>query len=114
MSGHDDLRLAWLRNWILNEEQHCLSSNAPWKQYQFFRHGRCLLAWASEEVLGNAIQAFAVKREAVSSHQGLFPMSDEVNDGSREKHPGFDRRFPSPIKMDYVDCTRSTLDIQPP
>ena len=60
----------------------------------------------SEEILGNAIQAFAVKRESVViATKVCSPMSDDANDqGLSRKHildsiDGSLRR----LKMDYVD-----------
>ena len=95
------------RNWILNEEQALpFVKRALEAGINFFDTADVYSHGASEEVLGNAIQAFAVKREAVViATKVCSPMSDEVNDrGLSRKHildsiDGSLRR----LKMDYVD-----------
>ena len=95
------------RNWILNEEQALpFVKRALEAGINFFDTADVYSHGASEEVLGNALQAFAVKRESVViATKVCSPMSDEVNDrGLSRKHildsiDGSLRR----LKMDFVD-----------
>ena len=108
------------RNWILDEEQALpIIKRALESGINFFDTADVYSFGKSEEVLGNAIKAFAVKRESVViATKVCSPMSEEVNDrGLSRKHimdsiDGSLRR----LKMDYVDLyTRSTAGItQPP
>ena len=95
------------RNWILNEEQALpFVKRALEAGINFFDTADVYSLGASEEVLGNALKAFAVKRESVViATKVCSPMSDEVNDrGLSRKHimasiDGSLRR----LKMDFVD-----------
>jgi aryl-alcohol dehydrogenase (NADP+) len=95
------------RNWILNEEQALpFVKRALEAGINFFDTADVYSHGVSEEILGNAIQAFAVKRESVViATKVCSPMSDEANDrGLSRKHildsiDGSLRR----LKMDYVD-----------
>jgi len=95
------------RNWILNEEQALpFVKRALEAGINFFDTADVYSHGTSEEVLGNALQAFAVKRESVViATKVCSPMSDEVNDrGLSRKHimdsiDGSLRR----LKMDFVD-----------
>ncbi len=95
------------RKWVLNEEQalpfvkHALDAGI-----NFFDTADVYSVGASEEVLGNAIHAFGVKRESVViATKVCNPMSDEVNDrGLSRKHimDSMDHSLRR-LKMDYVD-----------
>jgi aryl-alcohol dehydrogenase (NADP+) len=95
------------RNWVLNEEQALpFVKRALEAGINFFDTADVYSHGASEEVLGNAIKAFAVKRESVViATKVCSPMSDEVNDrGLSRKHimdsiDGSLRR----LKTDFVD-----------
>jgi aryl-alcohol dehydrogenase (NADP+) len=95
------------RNWVLNEEQALpFVKRALEAGINFFDTADVYSHGASEEVLGNAINAFAVKRESVViATKVCSPMSDEVNDrGLSRKHimdsiDGSLRR----LKTDFVD-----------
>jgi len=95
------------RNWILDEEQALpIIKRALESGINFFDTADVYSFGKSEEVLGNAIKAFAVKRESVViATKVCSPMSEEVNDrGLSRKHimdsiDGSLRR----LKMDYVD-----------
>ena len=95
------------RNWILNEEQALpFVKRALEAGINFFDTADVYSHGTSEEVLGNALQAFAVKRESVViATKVCSPMSDEVNDrGLSRKHimDSIDGSLHR-LKMDFVD-----------
>ena len=95
------------RDWVLNEEQALpFVKRAIDAGINFFDTADVYSLGASEEVLGNALKAFDIKRDTVVIATKVFsPMSDGVNDrGLSRKHimdsiDGSLRR----LRMDHVD-----------
>ena len=95
------------RDWVLDEEQALpFVKRALDAGINFFDTADMYSVGASEEVLGNALKAFGVKRENVVVATKVFnPMSDDVNDcGLSRKHimDSIDKSLRR-LKMDYVD-----------
>jgi aryl-alcohol dehydrogenase (NADP+) len=95
------------REWVLDEEQALpFVKRALDAGINFFDTADMYSVGASEEVLGNALKAFGVKRESVVIATKVFQaMSDEINDrGLSRKHimDSIDKSL-SRLKMDYVD-----------
>lgn len=95
------------REWVLDEKQALpFVERALEAGINFFDTADVYSAGASEEVLGNALKAFKVKRENVVVATKLFnPLSDDVNDrGLSRKHimDSIDHSLHR-LKMDYVD-----------
>jgi aryl-alcohol dehydrogenase (NADP+) len=93
--------------WALSEEQALpFIKRALDAGINFFDTADMYSLGASEEVLGNALKAFGVKRENVIVATKVFnPMSDDVNDrGLSRKHimDSIDRSLRR-LKLDYVD-----------
>jgi len=95
------------REWVLDEEQALpFVKRALDVGINFFDTADMYSVGASEEVLGNALKIFGVKRESVVIATKVFQaMSDEVNDrGLSRKHimDSIDKSLRR-LKMDYVD-----------
>jgi len=95
------------REWVLEEEQaKPFVKRALEAGINFFDTADIYSLGASEEVLGNLLKAFGVKRETVVVATKVFnPMSNDVNDhGLSRKHimDSIDRSLKR-LKMDYVD-----------
>jgi aryl-alcohol dehydrogenase-like predicted oxidoreductase len=95
------------RKWILDEKQALpFVKRALEAGINFFDTADIYSLGVSEEVLGNALEAFRVKRESVViATKVCSPISDEVNDrGLSRKHimDSIDRSLRH-LKMDYVD-----------
>jgi 1-deoxyxylulose-5-phosphate synthase len=95
------------REWVLDEEQALpFVKRALEAGINFFDTADMYSLGASEEVLGNALKIFGVKRESVVIATKVFQaMSDEVNDrGLSRKHimDSIDRSLRR-LKVDYVD-----------
>ncbi len=95
------------REWVLEEEQaKPFVKRALEAGINFFDSADVYSLGASEEVLGNLLKAFGVKRETVVIATKVFnPMSDDVNDhGLSRKHimDAIDKSLKR-LKMDFVD-----------
>jgi len=95
------------REWVLEEEQaKPFVKRALDAGINFFDTADVYSLGASEEVLGNLLKVFGVKRETVVIATKVFnPMSNDVNDhGLSRKHimDSIDRSLKR-LKMDYVD-----------
>jgi len=95
------------REWVLEEEQaKPFVKRALEAGINFFDTADVYSLGASEEVLGNLLKAFGVKRETVVIATKVFnPVSDDVNDhGLSRKHimDAIDKSLKR-LKMDYVD-----------
>ena len=95
------------REWVLEEEQaKPFVKRALEAGINFFDTADVYSLGASEEVLGNLLKVFGVKRETVVIATKVFnPMSNDVNDhGLSRKHimDSIDRSLKR-LKMDYVD-----------
>jgi 1-deoxyxylulose-5-phosphate synthase len=95
------------REWILEEnEARPFVRRALDAGINFFDTADVYSLGASEEVLGNLLQSFGVKRENLVIATKVFnPMSDDVNDrGLSRKHilDSIDRSLQR-LHMDYVD-----------
>ena len=95
------------REWVLDEKQALpFVQRALDAGINFFDTADAYSLGASEEVLGNALKAFGVKRENVIVATKVFnQMSDDVNDrGLSRKHimDAIDNSLRR-LKMDYVD-----------
>jgi aryl-alcohol dehydrogenase (NADP+) len=95
------------REWVLDEEQTLpFVKRALEAGINFFDTADMYSLGASEEVLGNALKIFGVKRESVVIATKVFQaMSDEVNDrGLSRKHimDSIDRSLRR-LTVDYVD-----------
>lgn len=95
------------REWILEEnEARPFVQRALEAGINFFDTADTYSAGASEEVLGNLLQALGVRRDTVVVATKVFnPMSNDINDrGLSRKHilTAIDRSL-SRLKMDYVD-----------
>ncbi len=93
--------------WVLDEKQALpFVKRALDAGINFFDTADMYSVGASEEVLGNSLKAFGVKRENVIVATKVFnPMSDDVNDrGLSRKHimDSIDKSLHR-LKMDYVD-----------
>ncbi len=95
------------RDWVLDEsEAKPFVKRALDAGISFFDTADVYSLGASEEVLGNLLQAMGVQRESVVIATKVFnPMSDEVNDrGLSRKHimDSIDRSMRR-LRMNYVD-----------
>ncbi|HVM70941.1 MAG TPA: aldo/keto reductase [Anaerolineales bacterium] len=95
------------RKWVLDEEQALpFVKQALEAGINFFDTADVYSLGASEEVLGNTLQACGVKRDSVVIATKVFnPMSEAVNDrGLSRKHilDSIDRSLRR-LKMEYVD-----------
>jgi len=95
------------REWVLEEgEARPFVKRALNAGINFFDTADVYSQGASEEILGNILKTFGVKRETVVIATKVFnPMSDEVNDqGLSRKHimDSIDQSLKR-LKMDYVD-----------
>ena len=95
------------REWILEEnEARPFVQRALEAGINFFDTADAYSAGASEEVLGNLLQALGVRRDTVVVATKVFnAMSNDINDrGLSRKHimTAIDRSL-SRLKMDYVD-----------
>jgi 1-deoxyxylulose-5-phosphate synthase len=95
------------REWVLEEEAaKPFVKRALDAGINFFDTADVYSQGVSEEILGNALKAFGVKRETVVIATKVFnEMSDDINDrGLSRKHimDGIDKSLKR-LKMDYVD-----------
>src|SRR5258708_12288436 len=95
------------REWVLEEEEaKPFMKRALEAGINFFDTADVYSNGASEEILGNLLNAFGVKRESVVIATKVFnSMSDEPNDrGLSRKHimDSIDKSLKR-LKMDYVD-----------
>jgi aryl-alcohol dehydrogenase (NADP+) len=95
------------REWILGEEEaKPFVKRALDAGVNFFDTADVYSFGASEEVLGNSLKAFGVKRETVVIATKVFQvMSDDINDrGLSRKHimDSIDKSLKR-LKMDYID-----------
>ena len=95
------------REWVLEEEEaKPFVKRALDTGINFFDTADVYSTGTSEEILGNLLKAFGVKRETVVIATKVFnPMSDDVNDhGLSRKHimSSIDNSLKR-LKMDYVD-----------
>jgi len=95
------------RDWMLDEKQALpFVKRALEAGINFFDTADVYSHGASEEVLGNALKAFGVRREnVIIATKVCNPMSDEVNDrGLSRKHimDSIDNSLRR-LKLDYID-----------
>jgi aryl-alcohol dehydrogenase-like predicted oxidoreductase len=95
------------REWVLEEEEaKPFVKRALEAGINFFDTADVYSQGVSEEILGNTLKAFGVKRETVVIATKVFnPMSEDVNDrGLSRKHimDAIDKSL-TRLKMDYID-----------